>query len=129
MGRDQTVVLISTVLPGTVRRELAPLLKGGSLIYNPYLIAMGSVEWDLANPEMLIVGTADGVENGSVRSLFEFYAPLLKNDPRVVVGTWEEAESLKIFYNTFISEPRMVVAMTIMPPSQMIMSRRTNSIL
>jgi UDPglucose 6-dehydrogenase len=27
----------------------------------------------------------------------------MKNDPRYVTGTWEECESIKIFYNTFIS--------------------------
>jgi UDPglucose 6-dehydrogenase len=27
----------------------------------------------------------------------------MQNDPRYVVGTWDEAESIKIFYNTFIS--------------------------
>ena len=36
------IVLISTVLPGTIRREIAPLIKNGRFIYNPYLISQGS---------------------------------------------------------------------------------------
>jgi UDPglucose 6-dehydrogenase len=100
---DQLVVLISTVLPGTVRRELRPCITNARFIYNPYLIAMGSVEWDMINPEMVIIGTEDGSETGDAKQLIDFYKPLMQNSPRYVVGTWDEAESIKIFYNTFIS--------------------------
>lgn len=100
---EQLVVLISTVLPGTVRRKLEPCITNARFIYNPYLIAMGSVEWDMINPEMVIIGTEDGSESGDAKKLIDFYQPLMKNSPRYVVGTWDEAESIKIFYNTFIS--------------------------
>ena len=100
---NQLVVLISTVLPGTVRRELRDCLTNARFIYNPYLIAMGSVGWDMVNPEMVIIGTEDGTETGDAKTLIDFYRPLMQNDPRYVVGTWDEAESIKIFYNTFIS--------------------------
>lgn len=100
---DQLVVLISTVLPGTVRRELRDFITVPRFIYNPYLIAMGSVEWDMVNPEMVIIGTEDGSETGDAKLLIDFYRPLMQNNPRYVVGTWDEAESIKIFYNTFIS--------------------------
>ncbi len=100
---NQLVVLISTVLPGTVREALIPHLNRCRFIYNPYLIAMGSVKWDMINPECLIIGTEDGSTTGDAKELIEFYKPLMKNDPRVNVGTWDEAEAIKIFYNTFIS--------------------------
>jgi UDPglucose 6-dehydrogenase len=64
---------------------------------------MGSVEWDMINPEMVIIGTEDGNETGDAKQLIDFYKPLMQNSPRYVVGTWDEAESIKIFYNTFIS--------------------------
>jgi UDPglucose 6-dehydrogenase len=102
-GPDQLIVLISTVLPGTVRRQLRECITIPRFIYNPYLIAMGSVEWDMVNPEMVIIGTKDGSETGDARQLIEFYQSLMQNNPRYVVGTWDEAESIKIFYNTFIS--------------------------
>ena len=110
-GPEQLVVLISTVLPGTVRRELRECLTHARFIYNPYLIAMGSVEWDMVNPEMVIIGTEDGSETGDARLLIDFYKPLMENDPRYVVGTWDEAESIKIFYNTFISTKIALVNM------------------
>jgi len=99
----QLVVLISTVLPGTTRRLLRPNITNARFVYNPYLIAMGSVEWDMVNPEMVIIGTEDGSETGDARQLIKFYQSLMQNDPRYEVGTWDEAECIKVFYNTFIS--------------------------
>ena len=57
---NQLVVLISTVLPGTTRSILKPCINNARFIYNPYLIAMGSVKWDMINPECIIIGTEDG---------------------------------------------------------------------
>ena len=100
---SQLVVLISTVLPGTTRRELKNNITNARFIYNPYLIAMGSVEWDMVNPEMVIIGTEDGSETGDAKLLTDFYKTIMENNPRYVVGTWDEAECIKVFYNTFIS--------------------------
>lgn len=103
VNQDQLVVLISTVLPGTVRNHLRPLITNARFIYNPYLIAMGSVKWDMVNPECLIIGTEDGSTTGDAKRLIDFYKPIMENDPRINVGTWDEAEAIKVFYNTFIS--------------------------
>jgi UDPglucose 6-dehydrogenase len=102
-NQNQLVVLISTVLPGTVRNYLEPCISNARFIYNPYLIAMGSVKWDMINPECLIIGTKDGSLTGDAKMLVDFYQPLMKNNPTVNIGTWDEAEAIKIFYNTFIS--------------------------
>ena len=109
--KEKLVVLISTVLPGTVRRELEPLISNARFAYNPYLIAMGTVGWDFANPEMVIIGTEDGSETGDARELINFYRPMMNNNPRYVVGTWDECECIKIFYNTFISAKLSLVNM------------------
>ena len=99
----QIVVLISTVLPGTIRREIAPLLTNATLLYNPYLIAMGTVKEDMVNPECLIIGTDTGEKTREAKKLISFYRKIINNTAPVNLGTWEEAESIKIFYNTFIS--------------------------
>jgi UDPglucose 6-dehydrogenase len=103
VNKTQLVVLISTVLPGTVREHLQPCITNARFIYNPYLIAMGSVKWDMINPECLIIGTEDGNWSGDARLLVDFYKPLMENDPKINIGTWDEAECIKVFYNTFIS--------------------------
>ena len=111
MNKDQLLVLISTVLPGTVRRELVDLVPNTRFVYNPYLIAMGSVAWDMVNPEMVMIGTEDGTETGDARQLVDFYKTIMENDPRYVVGTWDECECIKVFYNTFISAKVSLVNM------------------
>jgi UDPglucose 6-dehydrogenase len=98
------IVLISTVLPGTTRKHFITLLdKKHQFLYNPYLIAMGSVKWDMVNPEMIMIGTQDGNPNALAGELIDIYKTIMQNSPRYEVGTWDECEAIKIFYNTFIS--------------------------
>lgn len=103
MNPNQLLVLISTVLPGTVRQHLAPLVTNTRFVYNPYLIAMGSVAWDMVNPEMVMIGTENGDLTGDAQELVDFYKTVMENDPRYEIGTWDECECIKVFYNTFIS--------------------------
>ena len=103
MTQDQLLVLISTVLPGTTRRDFVPLVTNTRFVYNPYLIAMGSVGWDMVNPEMVMIGTEDGSATGDAKELVDFYKTIMENSPRYEIGTWDECEAIKVFYNTFIS--------------------------
>src|SRR5210317_660182 len=115
MKFEQTLVLISTVLPGTTRREFDPLVTNTKLMYNPYLIAMGTVAEDMINPEMIMIGSKNGMAgtNCKIRSelLESFYNQVCDNYPRIEFGTFEEVESMKIFYNTFISNKIALVNM------------------
>ena len=113
MNKDQTLVLISTVLPGTIRREFAPLMTNTKLLYNPYLIAMGTVADDMINPEMIMIGTRKGEYATAYKAqhLESFYNQVCTDFPRIEFGTWEEIESMKIFYNTFISNKIALVNM------------------
>lgn len=110
-NNNQLVVLISTVLPGTTRREFIPLVKNYRFIYNPYLIAMGTVKEDMIRPEMLIIGTEDGTVTGDANRLTEFYGTFIYPKTRCEIGTWDDAEAIKIFYNTFISTKIALVNM------------------
>ena len=113
MGVTQSLVLISTVLPGTIRRELAPLVTNVKLLYNPYLIAMGTVADDMIRPEMIMIGTKKGVYETAhkAQQLEAFYNQVCEDYPRMEFGTWEEIEAMKIFYNTFISNKIALVNM------------------
>jgi UDPglucose 6-dehydrogenase len=113
MGQTQSLVLISTVLPGTIRRELAPLVTNVKLLYNPYLIAMGTVADDMLSPEFIMIGTKKGNYETAhkAQQLESFYGMVCKDFPRVEFGTWEEIEAMKIFYNTFISNKIALVNM------------------
>jgi UDPglucose 6-dehydrogenase len=110
-NQNQLVVLISTVLPGTIRKEFISLCTNFRFIYNPYLIAMGTVKEDMVSPEMVIIGTEDGSFTGDANLLINFYKTFVNDITRFEVGTWDEAEAIKIFYNTFISTKIALVNM------------------
>ena len=111
VDKGTLISVISTVLPGTVRREVLPLIKRGRFIYNPYLIAQGTVKWDMRNPEMIMIGTSSGKDDEQSQTLRKLYDPILQKDTRYEIGTWEEIEALKVFYNTFITTKLCLVNM------------------
>ena len=94
------IVIISTVLPGTIRSQILPLLAsirdGVNLFYNPYFIAMGTTIYDFLNPEFILIGR---VSEDSSR-LVELYKTFLSCP--IVEITLESAELTKVAYNTFI---------------------------
>lgn len=85
------VVIISTCLPGTIEREIMPILK---VVYNPFFIAMGTTISDFLNPEFVLIGGGD-------KKLDRFYKSI-HNKP-IYNCTIKEAEMIKVSYNTFIS--------------------------
>lgn len=106
------IVIISTVLPGTVRRLFGEY--GERIIYNPYLISMGAVIKDLADPDLVIAGTVDGKKSPATDMLLGMHGSMVPGKnvfKQWKLGTWEEAESIKIFYNTFISAKLSLVNM------------------
>ncbi len=111
MNKKQILVIISTVLPGTIRNQIAPLVNSTNLIYNPYLIAMGTVKQDFLDPEMIMIGTKDGDITSEALTLQKIYYLLIDRAARFEFGSWEEIESMKIFYNTFISTKLSLVNM------------------
>jgi UDPglucose 6-dehydrogenase len=57
----------------------------------------------MVNPEMVMIGTEDGSLTGDAQELISFYNTIMENNPRYEIGTWDECECIKVFYNTFIS--------------------------
>lgn len=96
VGHAKLVVVISTVLPGTLRREIFPLIDPARLIYNPFFIAMGTTINDFRGPEFVLIG-ADAAHP---RPLRELYASI--HSRPLFVTTIETAELTKMAYNTFI---------------------------
>lgn len=93
----KTVSIISTVLPGTIRREIIPVMRNINLCYNPYFIAMGTVIRDFLFPEFILLGS---VNNDATNKVIEFYKTI--TDSPVYKTTLENAEMIKVSYNTFI---------------------------
>ncbi len=98
-GKDKIVIIISTVLPGTIRKEIKPLLSEKiKLCYNPFFIAMGSTMRDFLHPEFVLFGVDD---LDAYKVCKEFYKSIT-NAP-LYDTTIENAELIKVSYNTLIS--------------------------
>lgn len=94
-----TLVVVSTVLPGTFDRYLRPLLNEYvQPVYHPFFIAMGTVVEDFVRPEMTLFGVdAPGVAE-HVRDLYRSL-----HDAPAPTMSIASAELAKVAYNTFIS--------------------------
>ena len=115
---NQILVVISTVLPGTLRREILPIIGGKChLVYNPFFIAMGTVMHDFLYPEFVLLGGEDSLALNIVANFYsEYYdalRPLRSGSPRILSMSLESAELTKVAYNTYISS-KIAFANTLM---------------
>ena len=96
----KVVIIISTVLPGTIRREIKPLIEDNpyfKLCYNPFFIAMGTTIDDFLRPEIVLFGKDDDWAANIAKKFYRtiHHAPFYET-------TIENAELIKVVYNTFI---------------------------
>jgi UDPglucose 6-dehydrogenase len=104
----KTLVIISTVLPGTIRREIIPIIekdKRINLVYNPFFIAMGTTIYDFLNPEFVLLGIN---EPFAPNNLIEIYRKIYRVYNLQVMSI-ESAELTKVAYNTFITSKICIV--------------------
>jgi len=97
----KVVIIISTVLPGTIRREIKPIIEDNpyfKLCYNPFFIAMGTTMRDFLSPEIVLFGVDDDWASKKAKKFYK----TLHHSP-FYDTTIENAELIKVIYNTFIS--------------------------
>ena len=105
-----TVVVKSTVVPGTTEDLIGPTLElesGGrigadfGLAVNPEFLREGSAVGDFTDPDKIVFGTDD---NRGLDALESAYAPLLQESDASVVRTGlREAEMIKYANNAFLA--------------------------
>lgn len=99
-GKHITIVIVSTVLPGTCNKYIRPLLnKFTKLVYHPFFIAMGTVIRDFTDPEFVLLGADDEADALRVMAL---YTENMHTNPSRIMSV-ESAELAKVAYNTFIT--------------------------
>ncbi|MEB3213997.1 MAG: nucleotide sugar dehydrogenase [Leptolyngbyaceae bacterium] len=103
------IVMTSTVLPGSVRNVLLPILEQESglrcghdfgLCYNPEFIALGSVIRDFLNPDFYLLGQFDKRSGDWLESVHQRVS---QNCAPVKRMTLENAELAKIAVNSFVT--------------------------
>ena len=97
--KKKIVIIISTVLPGTIRKQILPVTNKYTQIgYNPFFIAMGTTIDDFLFSEIILFGSEDRLVSQKAKN---FYRTL--TDSPFFETTIENAELIKVVYNTFIS--------------------------
>ena len=103
------IVLTSTVLPGSTRQVLLPILEKESgkkagrdfgLCYSPEFIALGSIISDFLNPDFTLLGELDEKCGEQVE---EIYKQVMINGAPCARMSLENAELTKISVNTFVT--------------------------
>lgn len=104
-NEPKIVCVISTVLPGTIKRLIKPVVDKANqigelikFVYTPQFIAMGTTINDFLNPEFTLLGVDDKEAGDTMENFFN----QITNKPvfRTDIAT---AEGIKVFYNTFIT--------------------------
>lgn len=97
--QDRIIIIISTVLPGTIEREIKPLLSNRvKLCYNPFFIAMGTTVRDFLNPEIVLFGVDDAEAAAQAKEFYRTITDAPFHEMSIV-----NAELVKVNYNTFIT--------------------------
>jgi UDPglucose 6-dehydrogenase len=103
------VVLTSTVLPGSTRQALVPILEKESgkkagkdfgVCYSPEFIALGSIIRNFLNPDFTLIGEIDKRAGDHLESI---YARVMSNGAPAARMSLENAELTKISVNTFVT--------------------------
>jgi len=107
--RGFTVVIASTVMPGSCVKELAPFLESESglkigeslgFAYSPQFIALGSVLKNMQFPDLVLIGQSDPQTGDTVENIAR---TIVKNRPEVRRMSLTSAEVSKLAVNTFVT--------------------------
>jgi UDPglucose 6-dehydrogenase len=102
-----TIILSSTVLPGTIKKLIKLVEKvskrkygeGFGFAYVPDFVKLGNVINDFKNPEFFLIGANNDKDIMVVQSIwYKFH----DNEPPIKIMTLEEAEVAKIALNAYI---------------------------
>jgi UDPglucose 6-dehydrogenase len=105
---QHTVVIVSTVMPGSTQGEIKNALYEAAgevsklikICYSPEFIALGTVIKNMQFPDMILIGED---EIGAGNLLAEISLSIAKNTPSVMRLSTSEAEICKIAINSFVT--------------------------
>ena len=106
--KTPTIIIKSTVVPGTTIQTIKPMLEGNSfqestdfnLLTNPEFLREGSAIKDTKSPHVVIVG---GNDVKSRKKLVEFYKKIYPKNQNYVETNTTTAEMIKYANNAFLA--------------------------
>jgi UDPglucose 6-dehydrogenase len=109
LTRRHTVIIASTVMPGSCSAEITTALEKSSgkrvgqelgLVYNPQFIALGSILSNMRRPDLILIGESDS-EAGQLA--LDLALAIADNEPAVSRIGLASAELAKLAINTFVT--------------------------
>jgi UDPglucose 6-dehydrogenase len=107
---EKTIVIVSTVMPGSCNQVFIPMIRrweadhgnklNVALLYSPEFIALGSVVYNLRNPDMTLIGS-DHPEDTKV--FLEVMKKVTNGKPKNQILSLTEAEIVKLMVNCFVT--------------------------
>jgi len=103
-----TICISSTVMPGTLRNTISPLIEKISgkkegidfgVAYSPEFIALGNIVNNLINPDLILIGNTN---NRTYEEVAKVKSKILKTR-NLINLTFDEAEIVKLSINSFIT--------------------------
>jgi len=105
---SHTIVIVSTVMPGDTEGRITDAVKltvgekfeRFKICYSPEFIALGSVIFNIENPDMILIGQSDETVGSKLEKIL---SSMTVNTPIVLRLTIAEAEIAKIAINSFVT--------------------------
>lgn len=95
------VVIRSTISYGD-SRKLANKYPTLDIIYAPEFLKEGEAIFDILNPTRIVIGEKDNNSN-LAKEVMDILSNLAKNNPNKYICSYEEAESIKLFSNSYLA--------------------------
>ena len=95
------VVIRSTISYGD-SRKLANRYPSLDIIYAPEFLKEGEAIFDILNPTRIVIGEKDNNSN-LAKEVMDILSNLAKNNPNKYICSYEEAESIKLFSNSYLA--------------------------
>jgi len=110
MKKGHTIILSSTVMPGSILESFVPLIENVSGLslkkgefgfgYVPDFVALGNIINDFENPDFLVIGNSDNI---TFQKAKEIYSRILRNSPEILNRSLPETELIKVSLNAYIT--------------------------
>ena len=95
------VVIRSTISYGD-SRKLANKYPTLDIIYTPEFLKEGEAIFDILNPTRIVIGEKDN-NSALAKEVMDILSNLAKNNPNQYICSYEEAESIKLFSNSYLA--------------------------
>ena len=98
-----TTIVIKSTVPIGYSRNVRNMRKNVNLIYSPEFLREGRALYDNLHPSRIVVGTAEDERREGKRFADIVRACSLQNDVKTLITGYTEAESIKLFSNSYLA--------------------------